>query len=290
MASKTIPPSMNSTSRNKHHFSTPLVLLHPNDHTCYSFMRRKHKIRTRKIRPILVIHGCLGRPEKKSDVKGTDASNADLNWHANNAESGDGAIDCQRRRDAEEERKTRMQSKLARKEGERYGYLVVAVLSTLGFASVAVFAIYCRFLHRITVGMEYWARWAHRVLWHGSFWSMHKGLGMTVFGISYMFIHDGLVHRRFPVGPIADCPYLQRVSAAHQLHHSEKLKGVPYGLFLAPQEIEEVGGQKELEKEFNRRSQNPNYRINGNEEVFHGGSLSFFITSQTYQVNDIFYG
>lgn len=25
------------------------------------------------------------------------------------------------------------------------------------------------------------------------------GLGITLFGISYMFIHDGLVHRRFPV-------------------------------------------------------------------------------------------
>ena len=30
------------------------------------------------------------------------------------------------------------------------------------------------------------------------------GLGITLFGISYMFIHDGLVHRRFPVGPIAE--------------------------------------------------------------------------------------
>jgi hypothetical protein len=27
------------------------------------------------------------------------------------------------------------------------------------------------------------------------------GLGVTLFGISYMFIHDGLVHRRFPVCP-----------------------------------------------------------------------------------------
>ena len=27
------------------------------------------------------------------------------------------------------------------------------------------------------------------------------GLGITLFGIMYMFIHDGLVHRRFPVRP-----------------------------------------------------------------------------------------
>jgi beta-carotene 3-hydroxylase len=38
-----------------------------------------------------------------------------------------------------------------------------------------------------------------------------------MFGMAYMFVHDGLVHRRFPVGPIADFPYLQKVAAAHQV-------------------------------------------------------------------------
>ena len=61
------------------------------------------------------------------------------------------------------------------------------------------------------------------------------GLGITLFGMSYMFIHDGLVHRRFPVAPIADVPYLKRVAIAHKLHHSEKYDGVPWGLFLGPQ-------------------------------------------------------
>lgn len=44
-----------------------------------------------------------------------------------------------------------------------------------------------------------------------------QGLGITVFGMAYMFVHDGLVHRRFPVGPIAKVPYLRRVAAAHQV-------------------------------------------------------------------------
>jgi hypothetical protein len=44
-----------------------------------------------------------------------------------------------------------------------------------------------------------------------------QGLGITMFGMAYMFVHDGLVHRRFPVGPIADFPYLQKVAAAHQV-------------------------------------------------------------------------
>lgn len=63
----------------------------------------------------------------------------------------------------------------------------------------------------------------------------------------YMFVHDGLVHKRFPVGPLADVPYLKRVAAAHKLHHAERFEGVPWGLFLGPQELEAVGGAKELE-------------------------------------------
>ncbi|KAH9537494.1 hypothetical protein CY35_16G055900 [Sphagnum magellanicum] len=82
------------------------------------------------------------------------------------------------------------------------------------------------------------------------------GLGITMFGMAYMFVHDGLVHRRFPVGPIADFPYLQKVAAAHQLHHADLFGGVPYGLFLGPKELEEVGGQDELQKVLNVRYKN----------------------------------
>ena len=33
-----------------------------------------------------------------------------------------------------------------------------------------------------------------------------------------MFVHDGLVHKRFPVGPIANVPYFRKVAAAHQVN------------------------------------------------------------------------
>jgi len=46
---------------------------------------------------------------------------------------------------------------------------------------------------------------------------LEQGLGITVFGMAYMFVHDGLVHKRFPVGPIANVPYFRRVAAAHQV-------------------------------------------------------------------------
>jgi hypothetical protein len=58
---------------------------------------------------------------------------------------------------------------------------------------------------------------------HAGVWTL-QGLGITLFGMAYMFVHDGLVHRRFPVGPIANVPYFRRVAAAHQVrsgdHHS----------------------------------------------------------------------
>ncbi|GIL90262.1 hypothetical protein Vretimale_16337 [Volvox reticuliferus] len=145
-------------------------------------------------------------------------------------------------------------------------------------------------------GMEMYARFAHKVLWHDfePGWALHKshheprtgpfeandiyavanavpamvlcaygfltphvvggvcfgaGLGITLFGIMYMFFHDGLVHKRFPVGPIAEVPYMKRVLVAHQIHHTNKFNGVPFGMFLGPQELEAVpGGKEELER------------------------------------------
>ncbi|CAN1751569.1 Beta-carotene hydroxylase 2, chloroplastic [Linum perenne] len=177
----------------------------------------------------------------------------------------------------------RVAEKLARKKSERTTYLVAAVMSSLGITSMAVMSVYYRFHWQFeggemplsemfstfcfsmgaAVGMEFWARWAHKALWHSSLWHMHEshhrpregpfelndvfaiinavpaiallsygffnkglipglcfgaGLGITVFGMAYMFVHDGLVHKRFPVGPIANVPYFRKVAAAHQVN------------------------------------------------------------------------
>jgi beta-carotene 3-hydroxylase len=195
-------------------------------------------------------------------------------------------------------------------------YKVSAIAASLGVTALAIAAVHYRFSWHArdngafptleacatllltiggVVGMEMYARWAHRALWHDfrPGWLLHKshheprigafeandvfavmnavpamglcaygfltptfvgglcfgaGLGITLFGIMYMFVHDGLVHRRFPVGPIAEVPYLKRVAIAHQLHHSEKYNGVPWGMFLGPQELEAVGGKEELDR------------------------------------------
>lgn len=196
-------------------------------------------------------------------------------------------------------------------------YQTSAIAASLGVTSLAVAAVYLRFHWHMAsgdgafpwaeaaatllltfggaIGMELWAQYAHKALWHDfePGWALHKshhqprlgpfekndvfavvnaipamalcaygfltpgvggglcfgtGLGITLFGISYMFIHDGLVHRRFPVGPIAEVPYLKRVAIAHKLHHSEKYDGVPWGLFLGPMELAKVGGKEELDR------------------------------------------
>ena len=158
------------------------------------------------------------------------------------------------------------------------------------------------------MGMEFYARYAHKYLWHDSLWSMsmrdrkewnrpiwllHEshhlpregafeanyifaiangvpafalcaygfltpgvfgglcfgaGLGITFFGIAYMYVHDGLVHKRFPTGTLGKLPLLRKIAAGHTIHHTEAFDGVPWGLFLGIQELEQVpGGIAELE-------------------------------------------
>jgi len=209
-------------------------------------------------------------------------------------------------------------------------YQSAAIATTLGIGGTAILATFYRFSWHTpdgagvpyvelfaslaftvgaAVGMEMYARYAHKHLWHESwmwalpkdwraewnkpFWKLHQshhepregafeqndifavanavpaialilygflhggvvpgmcfgaGLGITIFGMAYMFVHDGLVHKRFPVGPIAEVPYLKKIAMGHKLHHSEKFGGAPWGLFFGLQELERLeGGLEEID-------------------------------------------
>ncbi|XP_062216970.1 beta-carotene 3-hydroxylase, chloroplastic-like isoform X1 [Phragmites australis] len=96
--------------------------------------------------------------------------------------------------DAEAEAARAVAELAARKQSERRTYLVAAVMSSLGITSMAAAAVYYRFAWQMeggeipvtemfgtfalsvgaAVGMEFWARWAHRALWHASLWHMHE--------------------------------------------------------------------------------------------------------------------
>lgn len=74
------------------------------------------------------------------------------------------------------------------------------------------------------------------------------GAGMSLYGMTYMVIHDGLAHGRLPVKFLMRWRWVRRIRAAHEIHH--RTGGAPYGLFLGPQELQaaarrgrQVGGE-----------------------------------------------
>lgn len=67
-------------------------------------------------------------------------------------------------------------------------------------------------------------------------WLFWVALGMTVYGVLYALLHDGLVHRRYPIGWTPESGYVRRLIEAHHLHHAvrEKEGGVSFGFLYAP--------------------------------------------------------
>ncbi len=67
------------------------------------------------------------------------------------------------------------------------------------------------------------------------------GVGMTAFGLAYVVVHDGLVHRRLPVRALLRVPYLsdylREVARAHRVHHAGVRGGPPYGFFFGRREL-----------------------------------------------------
>lgn len=65
-------------------------------------------------------------------------------------------------------------------------------------------------------------------------WSI--GLGFTLYGLLYAFVHDGLVHQRWPIKYSPKNRYLRRLIHAHRLHHhiTQKDGAVSFGFLWAP--------------------------------------------------------
>lgn len=60
--------------------------------------------------------------------------------------------------------------------------------------------------------------------------------GMTAYGALYVLVHDGLVHRRFPLPLQPRSGYLERLVRAHHLHHLTHTRdgAVSFGFLAAP--------------------------------------------------------
>ncbi|MFD1911991.1 sterol desaturase family protein [Halodurantibacterium flavum] len=60
--------------------------------------------------------------------------------------------------------------------------------------------------------------------------------GVTLYGLIYFIVHDGLVHQRWPFRYVPRKGYLRRLYQAHRLHHAvEGREGcVSFGFIYAP--------------------------------------------------------
>ena len=64
----------------------------------------------------------------------------------------------------------------------------------------------------------------------GFAWAFFAGAGVTLYGVVYALVHDGLVHRRWRMGWRPKHGYAKRLIQAHRLHHAgpERLGAVQH--------------------------------------------------------------
>ena len=67
-------------------------------------------------------------------------------------------------------------------------------------------------------------------------WFFFAGLGITLYGMTYFFVHDVLIHRRLPVFRNIRKVYLLALRRAHKIHHKSTVKygGSCFGMLLVP--------------------------------------------------------
>ena len=66
---------------------------------------------------------------------------------------------------------------------------------------------------------------------------LYVGIGITLYGLSYFFIHDVFIHRRLPFFRNSNNVYLRAIRRAHKMHHKHlgKEDGECFGMLLVPQ-------------------------------------------------------
>jgi beta-carotene 3-hydroxylase len=64
----------------------------------------------------------------------------------------------------------------------------------------------------------------------GFAWLLPVGVGVTLYGLAYAVVHDGVIHGRLPAARRASNPYLRSLSDAHRAHH--RFGGEPYGMLV----------------------------------------------------------
>jgi len=96
---------------------------------------------------------------------------------------------------------------------------------------------------------------AGSLLWEPLWWI---AIGVTVYGVLYFFVHDGLVHKRWPFKYVPRKGYLKRLYQAHRLHHAVQGKDgcVSFGFVYAEPVDELVAKLQKGKKPFDKDAAN----------------------------------
>lgn len=62
------------------------------------------------------------------------------------------------------------------------------------------------------------------------------GIGITLYGLAYFFVHDIFIHQRFKIFRNSDSIYLRAIRRAHKMHHKHlgKDEGECFGMLWVP--------------------------------------------------------
>jgi beta-carotene 3-hydroxylase len=65
---------------------------------------------------------------------------------------------------------------------------------------------------------------------------MFIGLGITIYGLAYFFVHDIFIHQRFKIFRNSDNFYFRAIRRAHKMHHKHlgKEDGECFGMLWVP--------------------------------------------------------
>jgi beta-carotene 3-hydroxylase len=65
---------------------------------------------------------------------------------------------------------------------------------------------------------------------------LYIGLGITIYGMAYFFVHDIFIHQRFKLLRRTDNVYFRAIRKAHKIHHKHlgKEDGECFGMLLVP--------------------------------------------------------
>ena len=68
-------------------------------------------------------------------------------------------------------------------------------------------------------------------------WVWFAALGVTLYGVVYVIVHDGLVHQRWPFRVKPRGGYAKRLVQAHRIHHATHGRdgAVSFGFLYAPE-------------------------------------------------------